>query len=196
MTHIKSAFEKGMERAESLGEPSPEEKLRFKFVPQGERLGAAYLRGKTDIKVALEECSPEARPYLIKGSCQILTHNLRLTHTEAEQQSNERALQGIHLLKTDKNAADEIASRIQNICNIFLLYHKEGLDQVYQETKVKFLQRAQDALKKYTGLATNVNVNVESMPEFQQECARVVSEFNSRYQGPLEEQKALLLEIP
>ena len=195
MTRIKSAFEKAMERAESLGEPTSEEKLRFKFIPEGERLGAAYLRSEIDLKEALEDCSPEARPYLAKGICEVLIHNLRLGRTETEQKSNELALEGLRLVKTEKHSVEEVASVIRNICNTFLLYHKEGLHQTYQETKVRFQQRAREALKQYTGVDSNLNVNVESMPEFQQEWARVASEFNSRYQAPLEEQKTLLLEI-
>ena len=33
------------------------------------------------------------------------------------------------------------------------------------------------------------------MPEFHQEWAKVISQFDAQYQGPLEEQKALLEKI-
>ena len=48
----------------------------------------------------------------------------------------------------------------------------------------------------YTGASGSPMVNVESMPEFQQEWARVVAQFDSQYEGPLEEQKALLGSLP
>ncbi len=72
MTRIKSAFEKAMERAESMGEPTPEERLQIKFLPQGERLAAEYLKGEGDLKSTVEECNPEGRPYLVKGACKVL----------------------------------------------------------------------------------------------------------------------------
>ena len=197
MTRMKSAFEKAMERAESMGEPTPEERLQIKFLPQGERLAVEYLKGEGDLKSTVEECNPEARPYLVKGACEVLTHNLRLPRTEEEQSHNERILQGLRLLKSDKTSVNEIASRVENISSTFHLYHQQGLEQAYQETKQRFLQTMQEALQKHTGgVPTNRNVNVEAMPEFQQEWARVATQFTSQYQGPFEEQKDQLRAIP
>lgn len=193
---MKTALEIAMERAESLGETTPEQKLEYTLVPQGERLAAAYLRSEGDLAGAVEECGAEGRPYLVRGMLKVLIHNIKLPRIEGDQQTNERVLQGIRLLKTDKKAADEIASRVQHICNSFTQYRQQGLEQVYQQTRERFQQKAQEALRMYSGVSGNPMVNVESMPEFQQEWARVVAQFESQYEVPLEEQKALLEEVP
>ena len=44
MGEIKSALEIAMEKIEKLGEPTEEERLKWKYVPQGEELAARYLK--------------------------------------------------------------------------------------------------------------------------------------------------------
>ena len=196
MSRMKSAFEIAMERAESLEEPTPQERLRFATVPRGERVAAAYLRAETDLKEAVEGCDPEARPYLIEGISKVLIPNLRLARTTVDQQTNQRVLQGIRLVKADKNAVDEIASHVQHICRTFTQYRDQAREQAYQETKDRFQQKAQEALRMYSGLPGTLDLNVESLPEFQQEWAKVASQLDSQYEGALEEQKVLLEGIP
>jgi hypothetical protein len=195
MTRVKSAFERAMERADSLGEPSLEDKLRFKFLPQGERLAARFLKGEGDLEQALKEVETEAMPYLVKGIIEVLIHNVSLAKTTVELETNKRILQGMRLVKSDKNTVDEIASRIEYVCNSFQLYYQQGLDRAYQETKDRFQQQAQEILKMQGGLPHDGVVNVEAMPEFRQEWARIATGFLTQYQSSLDEQKALLKDI-
>ena len=44
MTDIKSAHEIAMEKVAKLGEATEEERLRWKYVPEGEKLAASYLK--------------------------------------------------------------------------------------------------------------------------------------------------------
>ena len=192
MDSMKSAYDRAMERVESLGAPTVEEKLQLKYVPLGERLASAYLKGQQDLKVALEECEPEGRTYLCKGITGVLIQNIRLPRVEDDQQRNKKSIQGIGLIKKDKKTVDEITSHIEYVCNTFLQYRKQRLDQTYQEFKTQFEQRVQETVKKQGGIPRNAQMNVEAMPEFQQEWNRVVSQLDTQYEDPLEEQKVLL----
>ena len=185
-----------MEKAQALGEPTPEERLAFTFVPQGERLAAVYVRGEGDLMEALEQSDPEARPYLVKGMSKVLMSNIRLPRSEVDQQSAERAFQGMRALKTDKKAVKEVISRIRHICATFGQYREQGLEQVYRETKDHFEQRVQEARRTRSGLPVDPNADVESAAEFRHEWVRVVAQFDAQYEVPLEEQKALLAGIP
>ena len=196
MKRMKTALEIALERAESLGATTPQQKLEYTLVPKGERLAAVYLRGEGDLAPPVDECDAEGRPYLVKGILKVLMHNLKLPRTEGDHQTNQRVLPGIRLLKVDKKAAGEIVSRVQHICDTFLQYRQQGLDQVYEQTRDRFQRKAQEALRTYSGVSGSPIVNVESMPEFQQEWARVVAQFDSQYDGPLEEQKSLLESLP
>ena len=196
MSRIKSALEIAMEKAQSLGEPTPEERLAFTFVPEGERLAIVYVREEGELTEALERSDPEARPYLVRGMSKVLMHNIRLPRSDVDRQSTERAFHGMRAIKTDKKATEEIISRIQHICATFLQYREQGLEQVYRETKDHFEQRVREALRMRSGLPASPNIDVESTPEFQQEWMRVVAQFDAQYEVPLEEQKALLAGIP
>ena len=46
MGDIKSAREIAMEKVEKLEEATDEERLRWKYIPEGERLGARYLKAR------------------------------------------------------------------------------------------------------------------------------------------------------
>ena len=58
--NIRSAREIALEKAESVGEATEEERLQWKYLPQGEKLAARYLR---------EDCSLD-----IKGMLGIVRH--------------------------------------------------------------------------------------------------------------------------
>ena len=49
MDSMKSAYDRAMERVESLGAPTVEEKLQLKYVPLGERFASSYLKDEQDL---------------------------------------------------------------------------------------------------------------------------------------------------
>ena len=195
MDSMKSAYDRAMERVESLGASTVEEKLQLKYVPLGERFASSYLKDEQDLKVALEECEPEGRAYLSKGIMKVLIQNIRLPRIEDDKQRNEKSIQGIALIKKDKKAIDDITSHIEYVCNTFVQYRQQRIDQTYQEFKTQFEQRIQEAMKKQGGVPRNAQMNVESMPEFHQEWNRVVAQLDTQYESPLEEQKVLLQNV-
>ena len=51
--NIRSAREIALEKAEQIGEATDEERLQWKYVPQGEELAARYLREDSNLVVEL-----------------------------------------------------------------------------------------------------------------------------------------------
>ena len=49
MGEIKSAAEIAREKLEKIGEPTPEERLKWKYAPEGEKLAARYLKDGGDL---------------------------------------------------------------------------------------------------------------------------------------------------
>jgi hypothetical protein len=49
MADIKSAREIAMEKIDKLGEPTEEERLQWKYSPEGEKLAARYLKNGVDL---------------------------------------------------------------------------------------------------------------------------------------------------
>ena len=46
---IKSAFEIAMEKVNRMSEPTVEERLQWKYVPEGEMLGGRFLKEKVNL---------------------------------------------------------------------------------------------------------------------------------------------------
>ena len=49
MGDIKSAREIAMEKIDKLGEPTEEERLEWKYLPEGEKLAARYLKNEVQV---------------------------------------------------------------------------------------------------------------------------------------------------
>ena len=62
MSEMKSAFERAMERAESLGEASEEDRNKWKYHPEGEKLAARHLKDECDLMAELGTYDEEHRP--------------------------------------------------------------------------------------------------------------------------------------
>ena len=67
MGDIKSAREIAMEKVEKLGELTEEERLRWKYVPQGEELGAKYLKGDCNLVAELGKYQGNVKKYVAAG---------------------------------------------------------------------------------------------------------------------------------
>ena len=194
MAEMKSAFERAMERAERLGELTLEERLRFEVVPKGEIAASDYLKDKGDLGAATEACSQDARPYFVEGALQVLISNLRLARTDLEEQGNGRVFDGIRILRTEKKMIDQIASKIAQINTMYRQAYGPNVQQAREQTRQKFEQALEEAAKANPNLSPS-NINVEDMPEFQQEWVKAVSQVTAQYQDALDQQKAQLAAI-
>ena len=65
MSNIKSAFEIAMEKAEKLGEATDEERLKWKYVPEGEKLAARYIKLDCNLVDELGQYEENIRRYII-----------------------------------------------------------------------------------------------------------------------------------
>jgi hypothetical protein len=72
MGDIKSARELAMEKINKLGEPTEEERLRWKYVPQGEELAGKYLKEDVNLQTLVSQHPEDVRKYVMEGAAQIL----------------------------------------------------------------------------------------------------------------------------
>ena len=68
MGRIKSAYEKAMERAEQLAPPTEEERLEWKWGPEGKRLAGAFMKSKVDLAEEVEKVEQPARQLSAQGA--------------------------------------------------------------------------------------------------------------------------------
>ena len=196
MSDMKSALERALERAERLGEASDEDRKRWKYVPEGEKLAARYLKDEGDLLAELDRYDESARPFVVEGAQGTLVNNIDLPRNEHLKRVNKRAMEALKELKRDKVSLENVYTKLRRV---FSHYEQEGEQQrrqAYDQVKRDVEARLRQAMQQQLGAAAPARINVEAQPQFQQEWRRTLVQLESQYLTLLEEFKQEMLKIP
>ena len=192
---IRSAREIAMEKVEKLGEVTEEERLGWKYVPEGEKLAARYLKQSLNMLSELGKFEDKAKKYVIKGTQEVLIRNIELPRNDFLRKKNRRAMEGIKLLKNDKVSVENVFSKVRRVFDHYVEQGEQQRKQAYESLKVDVEARIQQALRQQMGAMANVRIDVEKQPQFQEEWRRVLSEMDAQYISLLNEYKQELMPI-
>ena len=195
MGEIKSAAEIAREKISKLGEPTEEERLKWKYGPEGEKLAAIYLKEDVNLLNEIKKYDEKARQVIIAGVNDILLRNISLPRTEAARRTNKKAMDGLKNLKNDKVAVENIFSRIRHVLDHYVQEGAKQKKQAYESLKAEFEAKLQQAIRKQTGVDAKVNIDVEKQPQFQEEWQRLQAQMEGQYLNLLDEYKKELASI-
>ena len=195
MGDIKSALELAMEKAEKLGAATDDERLKWKYVPEGEKLAARYLRQNLNLVAELSHYEESVIRYIKEGAADILIRNINLPKGELARRNNKRAMEGLKTLKSDKIGVENIYSKMRSIFNHYIEQGEQQRKQVYQRLKVEFEAKVQQAIKQQLGSAVGIKIDVERQPQFQEEWRKLQTQLGSQYIKLLDEYKQELSAI-
>ncbi len=195
MSDIKSAREIAMEKVEKLGEATDEERLKWKYVPQGEGLAARYLKENLNLVVELSQYEENAKKYIIKGAAEILIRNISLPKNDATKKNNRRIMDGLKLLKSDKVSAENVYSKIRYLFNHYTEEGEQQRREAYQTLKTELEAKIQQAMQQQLGPLIGMKIDVEKQPQFQQEWRKIQTQLDSQYLTHLNEYKRELSDI-
>ena len=197
MSDIKSALEIAMEKVEKLGEATEEERLKWKYAPQGEELAAKYLKEDCNLVTELGQYPENVRKYVIEGAAEILTRNIDLQKNDVAKRNNRRVMDGLKLLKNDKLSVENVYSQIRHLFNHYDEQGEQQRKQAYQSLKTEFEARLQQAAQQQLGVGSLMaaKVDVEKHPQFQMEWRKVRTQLDSQYLSLLSEYKRELSDI-
>jgi len=196
MGDIKSAREIAMEKAEKLGKATDEERLRWKYVPEGERLAVKYIKQDCNLVAELSQYEEKVTRYVIEGAVDILVRNINLPKNDLARRNNKRAMDGLKTLKSDKVGVENVYTKIRHIFNHYVEQGEQQRKQAYQSLKTEFEARVQQAVQQQLGLPMGVKIDVERQPQFQEEWRKMQAQLDSQYLKLLDEYKQELLAIP
>lgn len=192
---IKSALEKALERAERLGKASPEELERMEYVPRGNALAARFLRQDvTDLKAEIARQEASIQSYVRQGTLETLVRNLTLPRTLPDREGNSKASEGLRALLGERPGAVQVLEQVQHI----LAYYEGALQQAYPQFKQEFeahLNSAGEETLARLQAQMGGRIDVERLPQFQDEWRRYRSGLDAQYEKALEEQRQQLLRI-
>jgi len=195
MGEIKTAAEIAKEKLAQIGEPTEEERLKWKYGSAGEKLAAVYLKESVNLVNELQKYDVKARQVIISGVNDILLRNISLPRNEATLRINKKAMEGIKNLKNDKAAVENVFSKIQQVLDHYTQEGATQKKQAYESLKAEFEAKLQEAVRKQTGVDAKLNIDVEQQPQFQDEWQRMQAQLEGQYLNLLEEYKKELASI-
>ena len=195
MSDIKSAREIAMEKVEELGEVTEEERLRWKHVPEGEKLAARYLNKKLDLATELGKYDEKVVSYIKEGASEILVRNINLPQNDSIRKNNKKAMEGLKTLKKDKIGVENIFSKMRNIFNHYVEQGEQQRKQAYEQLKADFSAKVQQAMQQQLGTTVGLNIDIERQPQFQEEWRKLLVQLDSQYITLLNEYKQELSAI-
>jgi hypothetical protein len=184
---IKSAREIALEKAAEIGEPTEEERLKWRYLPEGEKLAANYLKKGAGLVAQLGQYQGKARQYVSEGAQAILVRNIQLPRSEPDKERNKQAMDGLKELKSDKVGVENVFSQISQLFSHYLEQGDQQKQRAYQQLKTDFEAKVQQALAQQMGTTMGMKIDVEKQPQFQEEWRKLQSQFESQYLKLLEQ---------
>jgi len=196
MDDMKSAFEIAQEKIEKLGEITTEERLRWKYVPEGEKLAVRYLKEDCNLMAELSQYEENVTRYIVDGASDILIRNINLPKDDLAKKNNKRAMDGLKTLKSDKVGVENVYSKIRRIFNHYMEQGEQQRKQTYESLKVEFEAKMQQAMQQQLGTLAEMKIDVERQPQFQEEWRKVQAQLDGQYLKLLDEYKQELSALP
>jgi len=192
MAEIKSTMEKVMERVTAMGPVSEQDMDSDEVLKQGMRLAARYMRGEaTEFQTALDDSRENTKILLQKGIAQVLLRNIILPR-DADQQTSERAMQGLLELGRGKRELLEVLGESREILGRFLSHRQ----QLYQQLESTMRQQVEQAMAQQ-GMNSDLPIKIDpSMhPKYQEEWSRIQNELQEQYGRALDQYKDAIARI-
>jgi hypothetical protein len=195
MGDIKSAMEIAMEKAEGLGKATDEERLKWEYVPEGERLAARYLKQDCNLIAELSQYEEKIKKYVIQGVADILIRNINLPKNNLVKRTNKKAMDGLKIVKSDKASVENVYSKIRRIFEHYVGQGEQQKKQAYESLKAEFEARIKQAIQQQLGSFMGIRIDVERQPQFQEEWHKLLIQLDSQYVMLLDEYKQELSAI-
>ncbi len=196
MSDMKSALERALERAERLGEVSDEDRKRWKYVPEGEKLAARHMKNEGDLLAELDRYDQSSRQFVVEGAQGILVNSIELPRNEHLKKVNKRAMEALKELKRDKVSLENVYTKLRRVLSHYEQEGEQQRRQAYDQVKRDVEMKMRQAMQQQLGAAAPARINVEAQPQFQQEWRRTLVQLESQYLTLLEEFKQEMLSIP
>ena len=162
---IKSAREIAMEKIKDIGEPTPEERLKWKFYPEGEKLAAKFLKDDADLPAEVAKFEEKAAKYVKSGVSDVLIRNINLPRDEIARKNNKKAMDGLKNIKKDKVRVENVYSNMRRVFDHYQAQGAQQRKQAYESLKSQFAAKLQQAIQQQMGqAAAGVKIDVEKQP--------------------------------
>jgi len=192
LAEIKSALELALEKAERYGRATKEELTRDQYRDQGRQLAVDFLKDGGDLETALSNLPAAAQPEARTAVKEVLLRNITLPRNGETDPRMAQALEGLLLVAQNQKAMARQRAELEQILQNFL----QVRNNAYQQLKARFgagigqMQRAMEAQ-----MRQKVKLEVEHLPQFQEEWRRFQGQLLDQFEPMLEHCKAQMLNL-
>ena len=193
MDRIKSAYEMAMERFKERKEVPAEEIEKMDNIPIGKALAAKFLWGKEfDLLQEINKYPDKIKGFILEGAKETFLSNIQIPVDKTTLESTKKALEGMLLVKENKEALKEISGQLEHLFN----YYEKTIEQAFSQFKENFSVKMAASMKSIEKKAGGkIKIDPEKMPGFREEWMRALSSLNDQYNSLLAEQKEKLNKI-
>jgi hypothetical protein len=193
VAEIKSALELALEKAEQYGRASKEDLRQDKFKEQGRQWAVQFLKEEeVDLEKEVAALPPEGQPGARLAMKEVFLRNITLPKDETLDPRLTRALEGVMVAATNKKGMARLRQEVDQLFQQFLM----ARNSAFQQMKNSFAQ----TLGNYTRaleaqLKSKVRLEVENLPEFQQEWRKFEGNLTTQFEPVLEDRKQQMLDL-
>jgi len=192
LAEIKSALELALEKAERYGRATKEEMTREQYRDQGRQLAVNFLKDGGDLEAEISGLPAAAQGEARVAVKEVLLRNIILPRNGELEDRMAHALEGLMLVARDKKAMARQKAELENLLQNFLQVRNSALQQL----KARFgagigqMQRALEAQ-----MRQKVKLEVEHLPQFQEEWRRFQGQLLDQFDPMLEACKERMLAL-
>ncbi|OGR05934.1 MAG: hypothetical protein A3K23_05970 [Desulfobacca sp. RBG_16_58_9] len=190
MAEIKSALELALEKAEQYGRATKEELTRDRYRDQGRQLAVDFLKDGGDLDAALGSIPAAAQGEARGAIKEVLLRNIILPRNGEIDPRMAQALEGLMSVAQDKKAMARQKAELEQLLQNFL----QVRNNAYQQLKARFgagigqMQRALEAQ-----MRQRVKLEVEQLPQFQEEWRKFQGQLLDQFEPVLEDLKERMM---
>ena len=183
MAEIKSALELALEKAEQYGRASREEMALAQYQEQGSRLAVQFLKGEGDLTVDLKSLPGSAQSAARLAIKEVFLRNLGLPRENTADPRQKRAVEGLLLVADNAKAMAQLQVELEQILQQYLQIRTNAVQQLKARFAAGLGQMQQNMEAQYR---QKMNLDVEHLPQFQEEWRRFDGQLQDQFTGDVE----------
>jgi hypothetical protein len=187
LAEIKSALELALEKAEKYGRASQAEMDQAQYQEQGSSLAVRFLKGEGDLAAELKDLPPPSQPAVRLAVKEVFLRNLGVPRDNQVDPRQALAMEGLLLAANNPTAMAQIQSELEQLLQQFIQVRTNALQQL----KARFAQgMGQMQRNMEAQYRQKMNLEVEHLPQFQEEWLRFKGQLQDQFEPLLEGLKA------
>jgi hypothetical protein len=182
VAEIKSALELALEKAEHYGRASREEMAAAQYQEQGRHLAVQFLKGEGDLAADLKNLPPEAQAAARLAVKEVFLRNIGLPRENSVDPRQDRALEGLVLVAGNPKDMARFQTELEQLLQQYIQVRNNALQQLKGRFTAGAAQMQRNMEAQY---GQNARLDVEKLPQFQEEWRRFMGQLQDQIEPML-----------